>query len=93
MKQVVEEGRFSVAVVRHGNAWVGVDGVAGLSAADSAHNPSDGGDPFVVAPPKEGKTEKADLVQQSDGELPSGGAFEEDITDGEVMGSGRAYRS
>ena len=67
MKQVVEEGRFFVAVVRHGNAWVGVDGVAGLSAADSAHNPSDGGDPFVVAPPKKGKTEKADLVQQSDG--------------------------
>ena len=84
MEQVDEKGLLLVATFGRRDAWVGLDGVTGLCAADGADDPTDRGDPFVVASSKEREAEKADLVQQGNSELPGGRALEKGLTDREV---------
>ena len=84
MKQVAEQELLFVAIVGLGDAGVGLKGVPGLRAANSADDPSDRGDPLVVASSKEREAEKADLVQQGDRELPATRVLEKSLTDREV---------
>ena len=62
MEQVDEKGLLFVATVGRRDAGIGLEGVPGLCAADSADDPSDRGDPLVVASSKEREAKKADLV-------------------------------
>ena len=84
MEQVDEKGLLFVATVGRRDAGIGLEGVPGLCAADGADDPTDRGDPLVVASSKEREAKKADLVQQGDSELPGSSALEKSLTDREV---------